>query len=136
MISTQRLLLMFLMINVIVGIVDVSYYNPLSYDNQFLDGITTDLDEFSENIQKEDSIWGGILGKLIDAVSTIVNGVRLGFLLLYFFFKIMIPWPIARLTSYSAIELMIVDFINLFRLLMTLLAGLEIYNLFKNKKAT
>ena len=134
MISTQRLVVLFIMINVVVGIVDLTYYSPTAYQSTPFDSIVSELDDFQEEQEK---VWGGLLSGASQVVeTTIINPLRLGYTLLRFFWKAFIPFSVYPRTDYSTFENVGVTILTLFRTLLSLIVGFEAYAFYKNKKQT
>jgi len=125
------------MINVVVGIVDLTYYSPTTYQSTPFDSIVSELDDFQEEQEKDDTVWGGLLSGASQVVeTTIINPLRLGYTLLRFFWKAFIPFSVYPRTDYSTFENVGVTILTLFRTLLSLIVGFEAYAFYKNKKQT
>lgn len=137
MISTQKIILMAILINVMIGIVlslDKDINNP---DFTTIDELTSSIDTEQENTNSETGIWGEVKAKAGQVFeSTIINVIKWG-AGLYNIFKLGFnPWSISTEDYNTEIEKLIVRIIQLIRAMTIGLLILEIYSYFKNKKAT
>lgn len=137
MISTQRLIIIMLMINVVVGIVDLTYYSPTQYQTTPFDSINNQLDAFQQKAQEEETTWGGLFSGAVNVLEvTVINPLRFGYTLLRFLWKAFIPFSILPTGNETPVENVVITVIILFRSLLALIMGIEIYLFFKNKKTT
>lgn len=137
MISSQRLIMIFILINIVAGIGVSIYAQPNTYDEtQTLEHIT--INEQYESEFKEDNTKYGGTSVEDDAGEgkTVGNVMKMGSMLWDITINSLNPFSVNRTMFTTSLERIIADILVLFRILGTILMSIELYLLFKNRKAT
>lgn len=137
MISTQRLIIMFVLINLAVTIATFTYQEETTWNSTPFDNMLNQVQEFEEKAQEDESVIGGMLSaaaKVIEA--TVIDPIRFGWMILKFLYYAFVPFSINGDMASSTVEEVFIVILSVVRSVLAVLAGLEIYLIFKNKKAT
>lgn len=138
MISTQKILTMVILIQIMLGLTATFLLEPENTDN-----IDKDMKTERDSIQSEETsftseegIWGTVkatAGQVYD--STIGNALKWGASIINFLNKAFNPWAITGEYE-TEIEKQAANIIQTIRIFLLAITALELYLLFKNKKAT
>lgn len=135
MISTQRLLMITIGINLLIGLVSAAYGNITAFDE---DDFTTQICGIEDKVNQFDSSdeYSGVTNREFQQETSIGNPISWGKVLLDTFRCGLNPFGFTANDFEHTMEKMVAFIIMLFRSLMWILLILEIYLLFKNKKAS
>lgn len=138
MISSQRLLMIIIGINLIIGITAEMYAHPTTWEN--VTQLNTEKDiasDVEQDFVSEEGIWGNVkstASRLYEG--TIGSTIKWGSGLIKIFARGINPFSFSSKDFDTQIEKTIADIIVYIRFLMTILIVFEIYQVFKNRKAS
>lgn len=136
-VSTQRIFILFVLINLAVGVADITYFNPTAYSTAPFSKLTDTGDRYSIEWDDENTMWKSTNPDAIpNEEATITNSQKTGFMITRFIATSFIPFSIMPQSDMSITEQVLATMIAIFRIFIGFLAGLEMYLLFKNRKAT
>lgn len=135
MISTQRLMIIAILLNIVFGIVDHVQAGDSAESFDELDNTNSYIDGNMEEFQNDEGIWGTVKSSSARLMpEPVVNVVKSS----YIFFSIMLksvnPFSINSLEYDSFIEKRFADLVMLLRCLIMLVLSMEIYFITKSKK--
>lgn len=133
MISTQRLIMIVVLINLMTGIVGNIYIKPTTYDNNIIAGEEDYSQQYSENLLQEDK-YSGIRNRGYDSEQSIGNSITLGSNIWDIIIDGVNPLSVHPNMFESDIEKMFAIILSMFRLLLGIILIVEIYMIFKNRK--
>lgn len=136
MITSQRLIIILVMFNILTGIVTQIYNNPTtsSIENS---QVITEADSINEKViiaNNDDSKYGGITSENLVSEQSIGNPISWGNILLNIFTKGFNPISVMPTTSDTVIEQIAISILILIKSLLYIILLIEIYFIFKNKK--
>lgn len=133
-VSTQRIIFIVLVLNILVGIAYNIYENPTVVDTSYIDNDINQNDALGEQI-KDETYWNqGQQGNLYEP--TIGSPIKWGNVILDIFTKGMHPFTFKAEDFTTQLEQMIAKVLTVFRGLLHILLILEIYLVIKNRKAS
>lgn len=137
MISSQRLFLLLIGLNLLVGMAAEVYHDPVS-DN--VDQVTVEtqlMEQYETEFQSQEGIWGSVKATA-DRIweSTIGSPIRWGWTLLKLLVRGLNPFSFSASDFVNPVEQEIARYLIFFRSALMTIVILEGYLLFKNKKAT
>lgn len=135
MISTHRLLLILVAINMVIGFAMQIYYDPLSSNT---DQVTVEqqlLEQYEQEMESQEGTWGSIKRTTSQLwENTIGNPIKWGWTILKIFWRGINPLSFTPDDFTHPMEQAMAQGIVLFRsLLMGVVVGLSAYMLYKNK---
>lgn len=138
MITSQRLIIMLIICNIMIGLSLEIYSNPHELDMSGINGDITTLETVESQFNEEGTIYGNIDNPSSQTTqeNTIGNTIKMGWIILKVLIKGISPIPITRDGWANAIESTISTGLILFRSLIYVITALEIYFIYKNKKNT
>lgn len=138
MISSQRIIFIFIFLNIISGMVTHLAIDSKTYDKGIFDQFIENTEETRQTYAEDntDTWYGGILSTGVMVIQTIGNTIRMGWEIVRYMMTAMNPFSITTNDSYTGIENVMITALIIFRSLITVLASIEFYNIIKNKKAT
>lgn len=136
MISTQRIILLFILMNLLVGIGGTIHNNPTAFNFNKINEEININEELVNEYTDENTKTGGIPSEDTSGEGkSIGNMFKMG--LITWEVIIRAIWPFSVYPNYpTVIENIIATLILYFRLLGSVLVGLELYLLFKNRKTS
>lgn len=135
MISTQRLIMIIIGINLIMGLIGSIYKNPTLYNDDFIDN-EQNYYEKSGNDFKDDDPYTGVKNQDYIQENSIGNSLSWGKILLDIFLGSINPFSFSKQDFDTNIEKIAVQVLGIFRSLMSLLIIIEVIMFFKNKKSS
>lgn len=137
MISSQRIIFMFILINILIGIGIGIYKNPTAYDSSIIDEEIQIMEDQQVEFEEENTEWGGIpTTDTSGEGKTIGNPLKMGAIVWNMFLDAIAPWSIHPWMFNNTVEKIIAWLLMLFRAIGTSLLIFETILVFKNKKAT
>ena len=131
--STQRLMILVLAINLMISVAYGIYENPTLFDESAVSGmvdvgnrLSTDISGESTSIQPENLQVEGSFG----------NAIRMGTTLFKLFIRGMNPFPFNEDTYTDPLDIIIAWGLMIFRVFIYVLISIELYMILKNRKAT
>lgn len=135
MLSTHRLLIMLIAMNMMIGIAVSIYNSPQTLDTKQMEVENEKLEESEEYAEEEQSIWGSIKASAEKGYeSTIGNPIRWGWTILRIFIRGINPFSFMPSDFTNEIEQEIARVLILIRSLITTITIIEGYMVFKNDK--
>lgn len=134
MINTQRLILIVLTVNLIIGISQSAYANITTYSADYIRNELQLYESYEQQFTDDDIIYGGLKNKETLTDPTIGSSLNWGKILLDVFVYGINPFSINSNMFETYIEQMFADLLMTFRLFMWVLLGVEGYFVIKNKK--
>lgn len=132
-VSTQRLLMVVIAINLVLSLSYAIYETPRTIDYGLF-GETIDLGgNTATSVEGEGS---SVAPESLQEEGSFTNALRMGSIIFTLFVRGMIALPFNTAGLGSGLEKMIVFGLLLFKSLMYMLLVIEIYMLFKNKKSS
>jgi hypothetical protein len=135
MISTQRLLMIVIGINLIIGLAGSIYVNPALYDSSHLSVEQSLYEQYGSEFANDDP-FSGVTNRDSLQESSIGNSLSWGKILLDIFLNGINPFSFKPNDFNTAIEQIVAQILVLFRSLMYILLIVEIIMFFKNKKSS
>lgn len=133
MINTQKLLIIILLMNLVIGLTTDIYKNPSDYTNNRIDNEIDSRTDFASNVKTEETA-PSLHSATVLLENTVTNTVRMGTILFRVFIEGLNPFPISRNLVRTDFEKNIYTGLQYFRALMYILIATEIYMVFKNRK--
>lgn len=135
MITSQRLLIILIVINLLVGIGGAIYQEKNDINYEQLNNQTATLENYNIELgQEENSIAQQSQYQLQEG--TFGNGLRMSAKIFYLFAAGLRPFPFEKDTFGTFIEQIIAAALVFLKGLMYALAGMELYMLIKNRKTS
>lgn len=133
MINSQKLIITFTIMSMLIGIVfgqmQLENYNPsninMNYTNQQL-----------INMEDQNSLYASQKNTQYQTEFTIGSASNWGVNILNVLWDAAYPWSISTNLAQDELEKAIIIIVNIFRTLISILASLEIYFIFKNRKVS
>jgi hypothetical protein len=135
MISTHRLILLFIGINLIIGIASAIYENPAIYNDNFLSVEQGLYEDFGADFVTEDSL-NGIQSENTLQETSVGNSLSWGKILFDVFVQGINPFSFMPGDFDTMAEQIAAQLLILFRALMSILIVIEAIMFFKNKKSS
>jgi len=138
MITSQRLIIIFVLFNIFTGVVATIYNNPTvgSLDKTQIVNEQSNVNSQITKANSEDSLYGGIGSNTLVSEQSIGNPLGWGAILINVFSKGFNPISILPEKSNVAIENIFVFLLILVKTMISIILILEIYMIFKNKKTS
>lgn len=135
MITSQRLLLIGIFLNLFMGLLTHAYYNEGEFKEDLIQDLAEQTEQSRTEAKSQEGIYGSIKGAIQKVDTTITSVYVYGKAILKLFIMAMWPFsvPVSNFTGMNRIIAMI---ITLFRVCVTALVLVEVYLLYKNRKAT
>lgn len=134
-VSTHRLILMFVMLNLIIGIAGTAYYSPRSRNTNVITEYTDLGGEWEDELTSEDAKWGTAKSTSNQFTETTVgNTFTIGKFIWNVFWMGINPFSIRPSMVDTDIEKIIAYILEWFRSLLMIVIALEAYFVFKNRK--
>lgn len=135
MLSTQRLIMIIIGINIIIGLVGAIYNEPTVYSsNRFTEAIDYN-EQFGKDLDSEDK-YSGTTNRDYDSETTIGNSITTGSIIWDVFWTGLYPLSVHPSMFETQIEKIFANILIIFRALMWILIGVELYLFIKNKKTS
>lgn len=135
MISTQRLILIILFMNIAIGIAGSIYQNPTFYEEDYFYEDNTLYENYGTNFKDSDT-HSGIVNREQQYEVSIGNSIEWGEITLNILWNGLNPFSFTANDFNSDIEKVFANVLILFRSLMYIIIIIEVYMFFKNKKNT
>lgn len=137
MLSTQRLIMIFVLINILIGVGIGIYKNPTIYGDTTAQQEIDIMEDQQAEFEEEETEYGGIpTTDTSGEGKTIGNPIKMGAILWDIVLGGLNPLSIRPGMFQTTTEKIIATMLLMFRSLMAIIAGLELFLLFKNRKAT
>jgi hypothetical protein len=137
MISSQRLMLIIIVLNMMLGFVGEIYHNPTGYSDTTATVEQQLLEEYEAEYKSDEGLWGTVkatANKIYE--NTIGNVVSWGNIIFKVFINGLNPFSFTASDFNHPVEKAFANLLVLFRSLMTAILILEGYMIFKNKKSS
>ena len=137
MISSQRLMLIIIALNMLIGFTGEIYHNPTGYSSTTATIEQALMEEYEQEFQSEEGLWGTVkatANKIYE--NTIGNVVSWGRIIFKVFIDGINPFSFTASDFSHPVEKQFANILVLFRSLMTAILILEGYMIFKNKKSS
>lgn len=137
MISTQRLLIIFFTMNILIGIVTHLYNNPTQTTNGYaiLTQEQTNIEQQVYTYGNPETEYAGIINKQYTQETTVGNTVTWSATIWDIFKKSFNPFSLTPSDFETDIEQAIAYVLVLLKSIFYILIALEVFMVFKNKKA-
>ena len=135
MISTQRLLMIVIGLNLIIGLAGSIYQNPTIYDDNHLSVEQSLYEQYGENF-KDDDAFSGVKNRDYQQETSIGNSLSWGKILLDVFLNGINPFSFTPNDFDTNVEQIVAQMLVIFRSLMYILLLVEVIMFFKNKKSS
>lgn len=137
MISTQRLIMLVIGINLLIGMVGEIWVNPTGYTtSQQLEVEIDKMEDLEVNLESEEGIWGSVKQSAGQEETTIGSAINWGYSILGVFIRGINPLSIHPSMFTNTIEQVFAWFLIFFRSLIATILGIELYLVYKNKKTS
>lgn len=140
MISSQKIIMMIILINVMIGFAIKFTESPDTFTLSKMDDFTSQqntIESEKDNFVSEEGLWGSVKAKASQVYETTIGNVlQWGGAIIGILIQGFNPWSISTSQYTNIIEQTIVVIIGTIRTMMTALLMFEIYLIFKNKKST
>lgn len=137
MMSTQRIIILCLTMNMLLGIVTLIYSDTNADISEIIDTEISKSDERERDVESESGIFGVVKSTILRPVeSSIGNPLKWGFNILGILLKAISPFSFGSATFSTPQEQMIARVIMFFRTILVTITIVEIYSYFKNRKVS
>lgn len=137
MMSTQRIIILCITLNLLLGIVTIIYDNPNSSITSNIDTEIEQGEERERDVESESGIFGVVKSTILRPVeSSIGNPLKWGFNILSVFIKAINPFSFGASTFNTQQEQIIARVIMFFRTILVTIVAVEMYSYFKNRKVS
>lgn len=136
MITTQRLIIIVIVMNLVLGWASAIYTNPSSYVQGQMTEEQDYLVHYETTSDTNEFIFGGVQRTETQEEPTVIDSFRGGWVLIDIFINAINPLSINRTQFTREIEKIFADFLMLVRSLFILLMIFEAYLVYKNKKGS
>ena len=132
--STQRLIIMFISLNMLLGMSLEFYYHPTEFTTIQTDIDIAMMEQYEERFTDESTWYSGIPTAITDFVIGVGSVSKWALEILWIFAKGINPLNIPRSLAKTTLERAIVDVITFFRAFMMIVAMLEAFFLYYSRK--
>lgn len=138
MITSQRLIIIFVLFNILTGIVATIYSNPTAGSTDKTQIITEadNLQNTAGGSMTDNNLYGGISNTNLVGETSIGNPLGWGTILINVFAKGFNPIAILPNQTLTEIENIFIVLLGLMKAFINVILILEIYMIFKNKKTS
>lgn len=134
MITTQRLIMIFIFLSIVSGVVQSIHESDTNVDLTNLDASLGILDEELDQFDDEDRLQSGSVQSNIEVERSARSAQQDTLSIWNIMFNTAIPWAVKPWNQTTEIEALGAWFIMLMKSMMYILIAVEIVMLFKNKK--
>lgn len=131
--SSKKILITIIAIQLVIGIIQTIANNPETTDFGIITNMSSDITMKQNSLNTEEGLFGTLkqttIYKFVD--TTIINGIKLGTILIQIIFNSLNPFSITP--SYSAFQNIFIYPVIIFKIGLTTIMLVTIYQLFKNK---
>lgn len=136
MISSQRLIIMLFIMNIMIGVIGHVYTSPTLTTNgvAVITQEQTNSIQYAQDYTKDETLYSGITNKQYITETTVGNPITSSKIILDVLYKGFIPVAISIADYETQIELIVMLIISLIQSAIYIIGILELWFLFKNKK--
>lgn len=134
--STQKILLIILAINIILGIITQIYIDVDNFSEEIIENEAEYLQGLETDFEDEETLYGGLSNENYQEQQVIGNKLKWSKLIFKGLFRGLVPFYPREYSPETNIEIILKNGFILLRVFMYMLVALEVYMFLVNKKTS